>query len=178
MHCQACNAPLQGERKRRYCDDPTCRRRRAVAAQIEHSDRRRQTTRRKKRAKPPKWADIPDGRKCTSQRIEITHVSCSQNSRVRTLMKAFSGQCRSTSSAVTVSMSLQRSRPIFWPRSARPNVARFLVASPRSLAHRIMPSWSIHTRHGSIASCPVLRTNVRSKSRWSPRATRSAWPRR
>jgi hypothetical protein len=75
MHCQACNAPLQGERKRRYCDDPTCRRQRAKQHTKAHraGTAKRQKKRLAKRPNPSKWVDIPESSKSPLQGTEKTH---------------------------------------------------------------------------------------------------------
>jgi hypothetical protein len=75
MHCQACNAPLHGERKRRYCDDPTCRRQRAKQHTKAHraGTARRQKKRLAKRRNPSKWVDIPETSKSPLQGTESTH---------------------------------------------------------------------------------------------------------
>jgi hypothetical protein len=75
MHCQACNAPLQGERKRRYCDDPTCRRQRAKQHTKAHraGTARRQKKRLTKRPNPSKWVDIAESSKSPLQGTEKTH---------------------------------------------------------------------------------------------------------
>ncbi len=75
MHCQACNAPLLGERKRRYCDDPTCRRQRAKQHTKAHraGTAKRQKKRSAKRPNPAKWVDIPETSKRPLQGTETTY---------------------------------------------------------------------------------------------------------
>ena len=75
MHCQACNAPLQGERKRRFCDDPTCRRQRAKQHTNAHRSgtARRQKKRLAKRSNLSKRVDIPESPKSPLQRTEKSH---------------------------------------------------------------------------------------------------------
>jgi hypothetical protein len=74
MHCKACYAPIEGERKRSYCDDPTCRRQRAKAHTKAHRSgaARRQKKRSGKRPNPSKLVDIPETPKSTVQGAENT----------------------------------------------------------------------------------------------------------